>query len=193
MVAKIKSEVSRKRRRSSESIKPARKSGRTVILKPMGPHCTVHPECQLVPQEVRDNVRLQIELSNDKQLKEYVKDSVVVEKFDEDEDEDVILKPYTRQHSNEYHLKWRDVDFTVCRTLYVSTIGITPWTVRNWLGENRKYLKATTKTEEEKIEEDKENDLEVASEQPPPKKRRTFKVKVPTLKMNLGSHRNSKI
>lgn len=135
------------------------KSGRSIKLRPFGPPCDQHEICTLVPQEMRITIYKFVETLNQKQQKVFVENSVVVENFGNPDE-----SRFSRHFSNEYHLKWAYADFKVCRTLFVSTTGLSPWTVRNWLGQNAKYNQVLSKKKNQKNEPAPVKKIKIAGE-----------------------------
>lgn len=158
---------SRKRRRTSESDsdfsyediklqKSSRRSdgrtGRGIVIKPVdqATRCLTHANCRRISDEMRVEINRNFEQLEYQEKRDFISSSVVCSVFDNDQ-----TGPYARKHSNEYHLYWTDelgeiLDFTVCRAMFINTIGITPWTMRNWLGENLALQNKVVKQEPKK-------------------------------------------
>lgn len=111
----------------------------------------------------------------------YIESTIDVEKLD-------VAEPgrYTQEFRNTYHLKWDNSDSVVCRRMFVNTVGLGEWTIRNWLGQN-KQLNKNDKAEEQleegiKVENDtqkfenKSMKLESSLEQRPNNKDQIVKV-----------------
>lgn len=164
---------------SPKAKKPSR---RTVQLKPFGKPCTKHAGCKSLPEVGRQSLRSQTSALSVKKLQKFIRSSVVCQKFD------VETTRYARQNANEYYLTWNGESYNVCRSLYISTIGVTQWTIRNWLGENPNYKSKgnDTITETPLIEENIGEDSKIESKkvvktQTPPKSKKTRKPKPPVV------------
>lgn len=114
------------------------RTGRGIVIKPVDPasKCLTHATCRRVTDKVRTEINQHFAQLSYVEKRQFISSSVICSIVNTQRS-----GRYARKHSNEYHLYWTDTmgqfyDFTVCRAMFISTIGITPWTMRNWLGEN---------------------------------------------------------
>lgn len=118
------------------------RTGRGIVIKPVDPssRCLTHASCRRVTNEIRTTINRHFAQLPYAEKRDFISSSVICSLVNTQHS-----GRYARKHSNEYHLYWTDTmgeffDFTVCRAMFISTIGITPWTMRNWLGENLALL-----------------------------------------------------
>lgn len=114
------------------------RTGRGIIIKPVdsASKCISHASCRRITDKIRTEINQHFGRLSYAEKRHYISSSVICSVVNTDRS-----GRYARKHSNEYHLCWTDpegelFDFTVCRAMFISTVGITPWTMRNWLGEN---------------------------------------------------------
>lgn len=173
----IKVEPVSPKKEKARSTKAKKESRGRLKLKPFGKRCTKHTGCKSVPEEGRQSIRSQTSALSDKKLQKFVISSVVCRKFN------VEVVRYARQNANKYYLTWNGKTYRVCRAMYISTIGVTQWTIRNWKGENPRYrvrvddFKIGSPKIEEATEEAIESKEELKTEAPPVTIRMTRKPK----------------
>lgn len=116
-------------------------TGRGITISPISDRCDQHPSCKSVTEAMRDDIHAYVEGLSYERIVNFVTSLIIPLRYKGRKNTGgaEANKLYARNYTNEYHLCWGNEDVIVCRAFFVSTVGITQWTIRNWLGENPNY------------------------------------------------------